>query len=63
MVLKAVDVNYQEGDNQKKSKFLEYIPHVWGLSEKYANKIKLIPSLKDTPIRIIEMALWMKGRE
>jgi len=31
------------------------------LANKYFNKIKQIPDLRETPIRIIEMALWISG--
>ncbi|MFA6605356.1 MAG: hypothetical protein WCS88_05235 [Patescibacteria group bacterium] len=59
MVLKAVDPDYEDGDNKKLDKFLQYIPHVWKLAQKYKDKIKNIPNLRDTDVRIIEMALWI----
>lgn len=62
MVLRAVEPNFQpnDKDTEKRDKFSEYIKHVWNLTEKYAEQIKQIENLRDTDIRIVEMALWIK---
>jgi len=61
MVLRAIEPNYQKNYSTRKDKFLEYIEFVWKLTERYVKQIKEIKKLKDTDIRIIEMALWIKG--
>ena len=59
MVLRAVNENYLKGDNERYLKYSEYFLHVHFLSEKYKDRINQISNLEDTPIRIIEMALWI----
>jgi hypothetical protein len=55
MVLRAVGKT-EEDANQKVEIFEEYVKFNWSLCEKYKDKIK---DFKDTPVRIIEMALWV----
>lgn len=56
MVLKAVGITEKDA-NQKMEIFEEYLPFNWNLCEKYEDKIRNFK--KETPIRVIDMALWV----
>lgn len=61
MVLQAVNGNgyvYREGDNHRISIFKQYVPHAWELAERYSGDF---PEGPETPVRFIDMALWVVG--
>ena len=64
MILRAVGYNKTEINqkqlNQLKELYAEYLEHHWSLVNKYLKKIS---GFQESPIRIIEMALWVKRGE
>jgi len=54
-VLEAVGVT-EKGANQKRKYFEGYLPHAWSLAERYQHHFA---QFKETPIRLIDMALWV----
>lgn len=56
MVLQAVGV-FEENANHNRDILKEYLPFVWQLSDKYNKKIK--NKFPESPIRLIDMALWI----
>lgn len=55
MVLKAVGIT-EKNANQKMQYFKEYIPFNWGLCATYKDKMDYFKD--ETPVRVIDMALW-----
>ncbi|MCX5887398.1 MAG: hypothetical protein NT096_16040 [Proteobacteria bacterium] len=64
MILRAVGYSKTEISqkqlNQSKELYAEYLEHHWSLVDKYLMKIS---GFQESPIRIIEMALWVKRDE
>jgi hypothetical protein len=58
MVLKAVGA-WHEGANQNISVLGRYIPHAWALADEYS---PLFSGFRESPIRLVDMALWVKRR-
>jgi len=62
MVLKAVGYTAQQikkGNlNQKQQLYGQYVEHVWSLTKKHAKPISKVP-LVESPVRIVDMALWI----
>jgi len=62
MVLMAVGYTAQQikmGDlNQDQQLYGQYVEHVWSLIKKYGNQIRA-KRLSESPVRIIDMALWI----
>jgi len=60
MILRAVGYDKEEINqkrlNQSQELYHKYLEHHWSLVEKYSDKIK---NFKETPVRVIEMALWV----
>jgi hypothetical protein len=55
-VLAAVGIN--EKDANHSYEFLrDYLPHAWSLAEKYNSH--LVAFTQESPIRLIDMALWV----
>jgi hypothetical protein len=60
MVLRAIGVD-EDGANHKSSFFLGYVEHAWALEERYRS---VLPGgFTETPLRLIEMALWVSRGE
>lgn len=55
-VLHAVGVE-TEGANKNEDMFATYLPHVWKLA--YLYRAECSPFFRETPTRIIDMALWV----
>ena len=64
MILRAVGYDKEKINrkrlNQSQELYHEYLEHHWSLAEKYANKIN---NFRETPVRAIEMALWVSRGE
>ncbi len=60
MVLQAVG-EFREGANQDLGLFREYVPHAWRMADQHAAAVQCINGEKvtETPIRLIDMALWV----
>lgn len=56
MVLKAVEAWF-EGANKKLAVLRQYLPHSWGLADKYAQQFS---GFKESPVRLVDMALWVE---
>lgn len=56
MVLRAVG-RWEKGANHKYNVLEEYLPFAWDLAEKYKQQASLFT--KESPIRVIDMALWV----
>ena len=54
MVLSAVGIS-DKNANQRIDVLEQYIPFAWELAEKYSPQLR---SFKETPLRLIDMALW-----
>lgn len=54
MVLSAVGIS-DKNANQRIDVLEQYIPFAWELAEKYSSQLR---SFKETPLRLIDMALW-----
>jgi len=57
MVLKAVGAWDNSYANRSRKRFKKYLEHVWQLVDRY--RYSFPPELKETPIRLIDMALWV----
>jgi len=59
-VLRAVGVDEKDA-NHSYEFFREYLPHAWSLAEKYRHRFAVFQ--KETPVRVIDIALWVcRGR-
>lgn len=56
MVLKAVGAWF-EGANKKIAVLRQYLPHSWGLADKYAHQFS---GFNESPVRLVDMALWIE---
>jgi hypothetical protein len=56
MVLKAVG-GWFEGANHDPSVLRQYLPHAWALAGKHTQQL---PGFRESPLRLIDMALWFK---
>ena len=59
MVLQAVGI-MDERANQKSTVLQEYLPFAWELADRYAQQISVFTA--ESPIRVIDMALWVTRR-
>lgn len=57
MVLKAIGL-WEQGANHKYPVLEKYLPIAWDLAEKHATEISSFKN--ESPIRVIDMALWVK---
>jgi hypothetical protein len=55
MVLQSVGIE-DEGANHNLGVFCQYLPHAWTLARRHAEKFT---RYKETPVRLIDMALWI----
>jgi hypothetical protein len=60
MVLEAIGVT-EGGANHKSNSFLGYLEHAWLLEERYSPVLQ--DGFQETPLRLIEMALWVSRGE
>lgn len=56
MVLQAVGVGDKDANHDRKV-LEEYIPFAWSLAERYARQLAAFAD--ETPVRVIDMALWV----
>ena len=59
MVLRAVGFSTDEARqlNQNPAAFRQYLPHCWSLASRYAPKMPR--GTRETPLRLIDVALWL----
>jgi hypothetical protein len=56
MVLKAVGAWFEDA-NKKVAVLRQYLPHAWALADKYAHQLS---GFKESPVRLVDMALWVE---
>lgn len=59
MVLQAVGVNDNKA-NQSEGVFRRYLPHAWGLADRHGKHAQERFQFQETPLRLVDMALWVK---